>query len=54
MRRIILAVLAAATFLIGTAGVADAMRDPFPTCIRECSPIPPIIVCVTEPCPSFP
>ena len=40
MRRVLVTVFAAASFLIGFTGVADAMRDPFPTCIRECSPVP--------------
>ena len=40
VRRLLIAVLAAAAFLIGISGTADAMRDPFPTCIRECSPLP--------------
>jgi hypothetical protein len=54
LRRFALVLAAVAAMLVGSTGVADAMADPFPTCIRDCSPIPelpPIIVCVTEPCP---
>ena len=40
MRRVLVTAFAAASFLVGITGVADAMRDPFPTCIRECSPLP--------------
>jgi hypothetical protein len=41
-RRLVVAVLATASFLVGTAGAAHAILDP-------------IIVCVTEPCgPQFP
>ncbi len=40
MRRVFVTAFAAASFLIGITGVADAMRDPFPTCVRECSPLP--------------
>jgi hypothetical protein len=40
VRRLLIALLAAAAFLIGSAGTANAMRDPFPQCIRECSPLP--------------
>jgi hypothetical protein len=40
VRRLLIAVLAAASFVIGVSDTADAMRDPFPTCIRECSPLP--------------
>jgi hypothetical protein len=40
VRRVLVIVFAVASFLIGASGTADAMRDPFPTCIRECSPVP--------------
>lgn len=46
MRRVIIAVLAAAGFLLGTAGAAHAIRDPFIVCVRECTPpgaeLPPL------------
>ncbi len=42
--------IAAATLLLGFAAPAQSIEDPFVQCVR--APCGPIIVCVTEPCPS--
>jgi hypothetical protein len=47
VRRLLIAVLTAAAFMTGTAGVAHALRDPIIVCVREpCGPqlpeLPPL------------
>jgi hypothetical protein len=47
VRRLLIAALAAAAFLTGTAGAAHALRDPIIVCVREpCGPqlpeLPPL------------
>ena len=51
MFRVLFLLGISALSLVGVAASpAGAMRDPFPTCIQgPC--LPPIIVCVREPCP---
>ncbi|MGH2760497.1 MAG: hypothetical protein ACRDKJ_13190 [Actinomycetota bacterium] len=49
LRRSVVTLVAAAGLLVGLGAPARAI-DPFVQCVR--APCGPIIVCVTEPCPS--